>query len=815
MFGCKRKVLTLDDKVVVINAIESGRKKADVCRQFGLVNSTVGTIIKNKEKILKSFDEGGAQAKKIRLPEKPDVDSALIKWFSQCRSANLPINGPLLMKKAEEFGRLLGDSEFKCSDGWLHRFKLRHGISFGKINGEAKIFNLQDTEKWLTNMWPRLREGYKDEDIFNADETGFFYKLLPDMALKYKHEKCIGGKLAKERLTVLVCANIPDAVEYLAKAWYGVTATTIANSFRHAKLSTKEVSVEEDDEFSIPLSEPQGRCQKFGTNEWELDTFEVEEYANIDYNLITSDVYSDADIVELVKNGNGELGNLNDEEEKETSDLEIAAPTNQEVHDAVQISAADAVEDENIYEIAVRILQYCIGKGREYLSIFINTPRIHDEPQKLWSEESVMGNEGSSSNESDADDSGSECEMSELCRVNQEIWNESSIWDELHELQGSEDIFELIQKNTIEDVNHNKYYGKAGLIISCWQGKDKFAKYFLEKGADSNCMDSVGRTPLHFAASSGAVECVKLLVEHGATVSKWDREHKATPLHCAANKGHLCCLKYLIKNGADVNAGLTQKTPLHFAVQSEAVECVRELLDAGAVPNTPQVFSEAPIHIAASIGASEILKLLIIHGASVRVQCGAEKSTALHLAAADGDVECVKILLDAGADINARNNKLQTALHTAALSQSTEILEVLLKRGADPNVVDANGRTPLHGAIVKFTRTCEPAKLLLNAGANVNKPDIFGYTPLHLAALNEFSQSAMLLLSYGGDMTAKTNGGVSVLTFITRRTPDVIPKFISKLDSSIKLNDHEIGDVDCEYQQLVFVGLNIRSSGGS
>lgn len=56
----------------------------------------------------------------------------------------------------------------------------------------------------------------------------------------------------------------------------------------------------------------------------------------------------------------------------------------------------------------------------------------------------------------------------------------------------------------------------------------------------------------------------------------------------------------------------------------------------------------------------------------------------------------------------------------------------------------------------------------------------------------------MLLLNHGGDVTARTNGGISVLTFITRRTPDVIPKYIAKLDNSIKLNDHEIGDVDCE-----------------
>lgn len=59
-------------------------------------------------------------------------------------------------------------------------------------------------------------------------------------------------------------------------------------------------------------------------------------------------------------------------------------------------------------------------------------PRGHDEPQQLWSEESIMDNGDSVSSESGEDDSGSECEMSVLCRVNQEIWEESSIWDELH-----------------------------------------------------------------------------------------------------------------------------------------------------------------------------------------------------------------------------------------------------------------------------------------------------------------------------------------------------------------------------------------------
>lgn len=47
-------------------------------------------------------------------------------------------------------------------------------------------------------------------------------------------------------------------------------------------------------------------------------------------------------------------------------------------------------------------------------------------------------------------------------------------------------------------------------------------------------------------------------------------------------------------------------------------------------------------------------------------------------------------------------------------------------------------------------------------------------------------------------MTCRTNGGISALSFIIRRTPEVIPKFLNKFDSSITVNEHEIGDVDCE-----------------
>ncbi|CAB4019911.1 ankyrin repeat domain-containing, partial [Paramuricea clavata] len=59
-------------------------------------------------------------------------------------------------------------------------------------------------------------------------------------------------------------------------------------------------------------------------------------------------------------------------------------------------------------------------------------------------------------------------------------------------------------------------------------------------------------TVLHFAASSGSLENVKCLVEHGADVN-CERRNFGSALHAAALSGSLEIVKYLVEHGADVN----------------------------------------------------------------------------------------------------------------------------------------------------------------------------------------------------------------------------------------------------------------------
>ncbi|XP_068619064.1 transient receptor potential channel pyrexia isoform X2 [Battus philenor] len=442
-----------------------------------------------------------------------------------------------------------------------------------------------------------------------------------------------------------------------------------------------------------------------------------------------------------------------------------------------------------------------------------------DEVSQLYREGSVrwrgeMSEVVEDSDDGDAayissDESAHGVDLDERVRVkpSRDIWELEDILFDLRQLPHSEELLAILDSGHYDDVinfimqTDKLITLKTTVLWACWLGRSSLLTRLLKLAADPNSADGAGRTCLHLSCLVANEECVKLLLDHGADPNKWDSltEKKATPLHCAASAKCLKCVKVLINHGADVNAGLSERSPLHYAVLSDAPEVVGALLEAGACPDTPQVFTETPLHVAASLGSDSCMKLLLDAGADVRAALGPGRTTALHLAAVDGHAECAKLLLDHGAHIDCPNSRGQTSLHLAALAQSIEVVELLVGRRADIQARDIDGRTPLHGSIVRGARACDVARILLSVGADPNAPDNFGYTPLHIAALNEFSACVLLLLDYGGDVTLRTNGGVSALSFIVRRVPDVIPRYLRKFDDMVHVSEHELGDVDCEF----------------
>ena len=72
--------------------------------------------------------------------------------------------------------------------------------------GESAEVSVESSDAWLESV-PSLLGGYKPRDVYNADEMGLYFNVLPDRTLAYKGESCHGGKHSKDRPTVLLCVN--------------------------------------------------------------------------------------------------------------------------------------------------------------------------------------------------------------------------------------------------------------------------------------------------------------------------------------------------------------------------------------------------------------------------------------------------------------------------------------------------------------------------------------------------------------------------------------------------------------------------------
>ncbi|UYV67858.1 TIGD4 [Cordylochernes scorpioides] len=185
------------------------KKKTDVAQKHNIPQSSLSTIIKYSEKIhQQALHAGESSRKRARGSTYADVDEALLQWFKQARSAALPVNGPLLSEKAKTLALEFGLKDFTGSGGWIERWKARHGIKLRNICGETADVNRETMTNWLTDVMPNIISNYACKDIFNADETGLFWRLLPDKTLHFKGETFTGGKASKERITILLCCNM-------------------------------------------------------------------------------------------------------------------------------------------------------------------------------------------------------------------------------------------------------------------------------------------------------------------------------------------------------------------------------------------------------------------------------------------------------------------------------------------------------------------------------------------------------------------------------------------------------------------------------
>ena len=279
-----------------------------------------------------------------------------------------------------------------------------------------------------------------------------------------------------------------------------------------------------------------------------------------------------------------------------------------------------------------------------------------------------------------------------------------------------------------------------------------------------------------------------------------DEYDAVTPLTYACRLSDARTVRCIVAGGADVTAVASLgRTPLHNACQSqiEAQDKVTFLLNHDTSLNTVTAHDNhnaTPLHLAAGVGSTSLISMLVQNGAKVNERGGDKGATALHIACEEGYLPTMHELIKFGADVQARNSARQeTPLHLAARANRNSCVKALIESHNAPiNAKDADGKTALHVAartgnddVLKTLTSYQKCEIngkcmtgktalhyasekghvacvheLMRRSADVEARDGDDFRPLHLAAcFNHKACLKALLENYRASINAKSQEG--------------------------------------------------------
>lgn len=214
----------METKIKILDCLSSGQKTAAVSRKFNLSDSTIRTI-KQSENAIRSAvatgtDISSKSASYTRNSVVERTERALILWIEDCTQKRLPLDGQLIKEKALRLSHLFLEQDTTCStegkiksftasSGWFYGFLDRYSLHNVKIRGESASADMAAASEYPAKLATIIKEGgYSADQVYNADETGLYWKKMPSRTYIAKAEKVASGfKAAKERITLLFCSN--------------------------------------------------------------------------------------------------------------------------------------------------------------------------------------------------------------------------------------------------------------------------------------------------------------------------------------------------------------------------------------------------------------------------------------------------------------------------------------------------------------------------------------------------------------------------------------------------------------------------------
>ncbi|XP_026161374.1 CARD- and ANK-domain containing inflammasome adapter protein [Mastacembelus armatus] len=249
---------------------------------------------------------------------------------------------------------------------------------------------------------------------------------------------------------------------------------------------------------------------------------------------------------------------------------------------------------------------------------------------------------------------------------------------------GSVPIVEtLLEKGLDPNITGPKDRTPLHLAAQC--NRPEIVDLLLKAGAQVNVkpLTQDGLTPLHLASQHGHADTVIRLLKNKADPEVKDKLGR-TALHWAASSQVESCVVDLLLS-AKANPNTTdnnKKLALHLAAMEGKLDAVTSLLSYKAKGGAKDMDGSIPLHYAAAAGHASVVSALLqsLNNKGIEER-NTWRKTPLHVAAEKGHDNVTVLLLEAGAKINATDHSKDTPLHCAVRSGHQEVVKRLVNWG--------------------------------------------------------------------------------------------------------------------------------------
>ena len=311
---------------------------------------------------------------------------------------------------------------------------------------------------------------------------------------------------------------------------------------------------------------------------------------------------------------------------------------------------------------------------------------------------------------------------------------------------------------------------------------------------DLDLKDDNGYTALHYAAESGHVDTVSLLISQGARGDPGTNPI-STPLVLAASAGRCQVVRILLAADADAMTRIDDCTLVSHVASGLSntdghADAVQALLDADVNPDDVDNKGRSALHHAAIHGNLKIAQVLLRGKADLTLQDDLLDWTPLHHAARNNQKEVVCLFINQDVDLFVSDSDGWTSMHIAAMWSHVPVMEVLWQAAPDLlNYMSNNGRTPLHFAEDAIRST----KWLLAHSIDVDTMSDAGETTLMMSAFSGQDTIVELLLSHNASVTLRDKRQQTALHYAAKLGHTKIAQKILEKDVSIINNQDNDG----------------------